>query len=43
LVAGLARRLILGQTTLDAEFPGYRYGKADWLREQKTQTDTEQP
>jgi hypothetical protein len=36
VVAGLARRLILGQTTLDAEFPGYRYGKADWLREQKT-------
>jgi hypothetical protein len=34
LVAALARRLILGQTTLDAEFPRYRYGKADWLREQ---------
>jgi hypothetical protein len=33
LVAALARRLILGQTTLDAEFPGYRYGKADWLRQ----------
>lgn len=34
LVAKLARRLILGQTTLEAEFPGYRYGRADWLREQ---------
>ena len=34
LVAKLARCLILGQTTLKAEFPGYRYGKADWLREQ---------
>ncbi|MBU0589190.1 MAG: hypothetical protein KJ852_16595 [Gammaproteobacteria bacterium] len=34
-VAILARRLILGQTTLEAEFPGYRYGRADWLREQR--------
>lgn len=34
LVKNLARRLMLGQTTLEAEFPGYRYGKADWLREQ---------
>lgn len=34
LVAKLARRLMLGQTTLEAEFPGYRYGRADWLREQ---------
>lgn len=34
LVAKLARRLILGQTTLEAEFPGYRYSRADWLREQ---------
>ena len=33
-VALLARRLILGQTTLEAEFPGYRYSRADWLREQ---------
>ena len=35
-VALLARRLILGQTTLGAEFPGYRYSRADWLREQET-------
>ena len=34
VVAKLARRLMLGQTTLEAEFPGYRYGKTDWLREQ---------
>jgi hypothetical protein len=34
LVAKLGRSLMLGQTTLEAEFPGYRYGKADWLREQ---------
>lgn len=35
VVAKLARRLMLGQTTLEAEFPGYRYGKPDWLHEQK--------
>jgi len=35
MVAGLARRLLLGQTTLDAEFPKYQYCKADWLRDQK--------
>ena len=34
LVAKLARRLMLGQTTLEAEFSGYRFGKTDWLREQ---------
>lgn len=33
-VANLARRLILGKTTLKAEFPGYGYGRTDWLREQ---------
>lgn len=33
-VALLARRLILGETVLTAEFPGYRYSRADWLREQ---------
>jgi len=33
-VALLARRLILGQTTLKTEFPGYRYHRSDWLREQ---------
>jgi hypothetical protein len=33
-VANLARRLILGQTTLDAEFLGYCYGRSDWLAEQ---------
>jgi hypothetical protein len=35
-VAALARRLVLGQTTLEAEFPAYRYGRSDWLHEQKT-------
>ncbi len=33
-VALLTRQLILGKTTLGAEFPGYRYGRTDWLREQ---------
>lgn len=33
MVAHLARRLILGQTTLAAEFPHYRYCTADWLGE----------
>lgn len=33
-LARLARHLMLGRTTLDAEFPGYRYGRDDWLREQ---------
>jgi hypothetical protein len=32
-LARLARRLILGETTLDVEFPEYRYNRADWLRE----------
>jgi len=32
-VADLARRLLLGQTTLAQEFPGYSYGKANWLAE----------
>ncbi len=41
LVAALARRLLLRQTTLDAEFPGYRYGKADWLREQQVRGDAQ--
>jgi hypothetical protein len=34
LFALLARRLIVGQTTLAAEFPGYCYSRAEWLREQ---------
>jgi hypothetical protein len=33
-VAALAKCLLLGRTTLGAEFPGYRYGRADWLAEQ---------
>ena len=33
-LANLSKRLILGQTTLKAEFGSYRYGRDDWLREQ---------
>jgi hypothetical protein len=33
-VAALARRLLLGQTTLEKEFPDYRYNRANWLKEQ---------
>ncbi|MBC7623372.1 MAG: hypothetical protein H7232_08305 [Aeromicrobium sp.] len=29
----LTRRLLTRQTTCAAEFAGYQYGKADWLRE----------
>jgi hypothetical protein len=32
-VAKLARHLLLRETTLNAEFPDYRYSRADWLRE----------
>lgn len=33
-VANLARRLILGQITLAAQFPSYQYGRTEWLSEQ---------
>jgi hypothetical protein len=33
LVADLARRLLLGRTRLEEEFPNYRYGKSDWIAE----------
>jgi hypothetical protein len=36
-VAALARRLLLGQTTLAREFPDFLYGHADWLREDHSQ------
>jgi hypothetical protein len=42
-LALLARRLLLGQTTLEAEFPGYCYGRADWLREQDKKVDDNFP
>jgi len=32
-VADLARRLLRGETTLEQEFPRYRYGKDQWLAE----------
>lgn len=33
LVVDLARRLLLGRTRLEEEFPNYRYGKSDWVAE----------
>ncbi len=41
-IANLARRLILGQTTLAVEFPGYSYGRSGWLREQAKVSPTNQ-
>ena len=35
MIANLAKRLILRQTTLEAEFPKYSYSRIEWLREQK--------
>lgn len=35
VVAHLARRLLVGETSLAEEFAGYRYGKEQWLAEQK--------
>lgn len=32
-VVSLARRLLLGQTTLEQEFPEYHYNKVDWIKE----------
>jgi len=32
-VADLARRLLQGETTLEREFPGYGYGREEWLAE----------
>ena len=34
-VVKLAKSLMRGNTTIEAEFPGYIYGKKDWLRDQK--------
>ena len=34
VLASLARRLMLRQTTLDLEFPAYRYSRTEWLKEQ---------
>lgn len=40
MVANLAKRLILRQTTLDVEFPGYCYNRDTWLSDQKNATVT---
>lgn len=38
-VAKLARRLLLGQTTVNSEFPNYCHSKADWLSEASKRRD----
>lgn len=38
-VARLAKRLIRRETTLESEFPGYSYGRAQWLQEYSSTKD----
>jgi len=33
MLAGLAKQLLKGETTLSREFPAYEYGRAGWLAE----------
>ncbi|MGB3835078.1 MAG: hypothetical protein WA928_00435 [Castellaniella sp.] len=33
VVADLGKRLLQGKTTIEREFPGYRYGREQWLAE----------
>lgn len=33
MLADLVRRILKGETTLEREFPGYVYGKAQWISE----------
>lgn len=39
-VARLARKLVLRQTTLEQEFPGFVYDRASWLEDQRRQQTT---
>lgn len=39
-VAKLGRRLLLGQTLLQDEFPNYKYGRKEWLEEQTNTNGT---
>ncbi len=36
VVADLGKRLLQGETMLEQEFPGYRYGREQWLAERST-------
>ncbi|WP_323011968.1 hypothetical protein [Castellaniella sp.] len=36
VLADLGKRLLQGKTTLEQEFPGYRYGREQWLAECET-------
>jgi len=42
-VAVLARKLILGKTTLQSEFLGYHFGRAEWLKEQNASNRLDPP
>ena len=33
MLADLVRGILKGETTLEREFPGYIYGKAQWISE----------
>lgn len=35
VVADLVKRILKRETTIEKEFPNYRYGKNDWLKEQQ--------
>lgn len=39
-LAHLARKLVLRQTTLDQEFPGYVYDRESWLEDQRREPTT---
>lgn len=41
-MAILARRLIAGETTFENEFPGYEYGRAEWLAEAELRNQDKQ-
>lgn len=41
-LAALARRLLKRETTIEEKFPGYQYGKADWLSEADLRTEDRQ-
>ena len=33
MLGALARKFLLRHTTIDQEFPGYKYCREDWLKE----------
>jgi hypothetical protein len=39
-IAQLARRILLGKTTVEETFPDYCYKRSDWVLEQKSEKNT---